>query len=57
MIGGFQKALVGQTVGSQVMSIVPAEDGGYGAQQLASMGHEPDDVMVFVLDIGTVHAE
>jgi len=58
VIGGFSKALVGQTVGSQVMSIVPAEDGGYGAAQLQQMGHEPTDVMVFVLDIlGTVHAE
>ncbi|MDI6022273.1 FKBP-type peptidyl-prolyl cis-trans isomerase [Leucobacter sp. UT-8R-CII-1-4] len=51
VIGGFSKALVGQTVGSQVISIVPAEDGGYGASQLQAMGHEPDDVMVFVLDI------
>lgn len=58
VIGGFSEALVGQTVGSQVMSIVPAEDGGYGAAGLQQMGHEPDDVMVFVLDIlGTVHAE
>ncbi len=58
VIGGFSQALVGQTVGSQVMSIVPAEDGGYGAAGLQQMGHEPDDVMVFVLDIlGTVHAE
>lgn len=58
VIGGFQQALEGQKVGSQVISIVPAEDGGYGATQLEQMGHEPDDVMVFVLDIlGTVHAE
>jgi len=58
VIGGFEQALVGQTVGSQVISVVPAEDGGYGAAQLQQMGHEPDDVMVFVLDIlGTVHAE
>ena len=58
VIGGFSKALVGQTVGSQVMSIVPAEDGGYGAATLQQQGPEPDDVMVFVLDIlGTVHAE
>lgn len=58
VIGGFSKALVGQTVGSQVMSIVPAEDGGYGAAGLQQQGHQPDDVMVFVLDIlGTVHAE
>ncbi len=40
------------------MSIVPAEDGGYGADGLVGMGHEADDVMVFVLDIlGTAHAE
>lgn len=58
VIGGFQQALEGQKVGSQIISVVPAEDGGYGAAQLESMGHEPDDVMVFVLDIlGTVHAE
>ncbi|MGO3146655.1 MAG: FKBP-type peptidyl-prolyl cis-trans isomerase [Leucobacter sp.] len=58
VIGGFQKALEGQKVGSQVISVVPAEDGGYGAEWLVQNGHEPDDVMVFVLDIlGTVHAE
>lgn len=58
VIGGFTEALEGQKVGSQVMSVVPAEDGGYGADGLQQMGHEPDDVMVFVLDIlGTVHAE
>ena len=58
VIGGFSKALVGQKVGSQVISVVPAEDGGYGGAQLESMGHQKDDVMVFVLDIlGTVHAE
>ena len=58
VIGGFSKALVGQKVGSQVLSVVPAEDGGYGGAGLESMGHEKDDVMVFVLDIlGTVHAE
>ncbi|UOR00634.1 FKBP-type peptidyl-prolyl cis-trans isomerase [Leucobacter allii] len=58
VIGGFSEALVGQKVGSQVISVVPAEDGGYGADQLQSMGYEADDVMVFVLDIlGTVHAD
>nr|WP_256448984.1 FKBP-type peptidyl-prolyl cis-trans isomerase [Leucobacter chinensis] len=51
VIRGFRDALVGQTVGSRVMSIVPAEDGGYGGERLKSMGHEEDDVMVFVLDI------
>ncbi len=58
VIGGFQKALEGQKVGSQIISVVPAEDGGYGAAGLEKMGHQPDDVMVFVLDIlGTVHAK
>lgn len=58
VIGGFSKALVGQKVGSQVISVVPAEDGGYGAAGLEQMGHKPDDTMVFVLDIlGTVHAK
>jgi len=58
VIGGFQKALEGQKVGSQIISVVPAEDGGYGAAGLEQMGHKKDDVMVFVLDIiGTVHAE
>lgn len=60
VIGGFADALVGQTVGSQVISVVPAdvEEGGYGADQLVARGFEEDDVMVFVLDIlGTVHAD
>lgn len=58
VIGGFQQALEGQKVGSQIISVVPAEDGGYGASGLEGMGYEGDDVMVFVLDIlGTVHAE
>lgn len=51
VIGGFKEALEGQTVGSQVISVVPAEDGGYGAAKLEQMGHAPDAVMVFVLDI------
>ena len=58
VIGGFAKALEGQRVGSQIISVVPAEDGGYGGAQLESMGYQADDVMVFVLDIlGTVSAE
>lgn len=58
VIGGFQKALEGQKVGSQVIAVVPAEDGGYGAEALKQQGHEPNDVMVFVLDIlGTNHPE
>lgn len=58
VIGGFQQALEGQKVGSQIISVVPAEDGGYGAAALEQQGHKADDTMVFVLDIlGTVHAE
>lgn len=58
VIPGFTKALEGQKVGSQVISVVPAEDGGYGADWLTGKGYEADDVMVFVLDIlGTVHSE
>ena len=58
VIGGFAKALEGQRVGSQIISVVPAEDGGYGGAQLESMGYQADDGMVFVLEIlGTVSAE
>ena len=51
VIGGFREALEGQKVGSQIISVVPAEDGGYGAAALQNMGHAEDAVMVFVLDI------
>lgn len=57
VIEGFKVALEGQTVGSQVIAVVPANDGGYGSDWLVQQGYEPEDVMVFVLDIlGTVHA-
>ncbi len=57
VIEGFKVALEGQTVGSQVVAVVPANDGGYGSEWLVSQGYEAEDVMVFVLDIlGTVHA-
>lgn len=57
VIEGFKMALEGQTVGSQVIAVVPANDGGYGSDWLVSQGYEAEDVMVFVLDIlGTVHA-
>ena len=51
VIRGFRDALVGQTIGSRVLSVVPAEDGGYGGQKLKSDGFAEDAVMVFVLDI------
>ena len=57
VIEGFKVALEGQTVGSQVIALVPANDGGYGSDWLVSQGYEAEDVMVFVLDIlGTAHA-
>ncbi|MGQ0369554.1 FKBP-type peptidyl-prolyl cis-trans isomerase [Leucobacter sp. Z1108] len=57
VIEGFKVALEGQTVGSQVIAVVPANDGGYGSDWLVSQGYEAEDVMVFVLDIlGTAHA-
>lgn len=53
VIGGFRDAIVGQTVGSQVVSIVPAGNdmGGYSEEDLVKQGHQKDDTMVFVLDI------
>lgn len=50
VIAGFQEALEGQKIGSQVLSVVPA-DAGYGPDWLEQNGYERDDVMVFVLDI------
>lgn len=48
VVKGFQKALEGQTVGSQVIAIVPPADG-YGA---AGQGEiKGTDTMVFVIDI------
>ncbi|MBB4072147.1 FKBP-type peptidyl-prolyl cis-trans isomerase [Leucobacter sp. OH2974_COT-288] len=50
VVPGFAEALVGQKVGSRVIALVdPAS--GYGAEQLQQMGHQGDDVMVFVIDI------
>ncbi len=53
VVEGFQQALEGQTVGSQVVVVIPPEFG-YGAQE----GHElQDETLVFVVDIlGTQHA-
>ncbi len=50
VIAGFTKALVGQTVGSQVIAVIPPEDG-YGAQGSESAGIKGDDTLVFVVDI------
>ncbi|MEJ1156354.1 MULTISPECIES: FKBP-type peptidyl-prolyl cis-trans isomerase [Microbacterium] len=47
VVAGFQQALEGQTVGSQVLVVIPPEFG-YGASE----GHElQDETLVFVVDI------
>lgn len=64
VIPGFTKALEGQKVGSQIISVVPPAEG-YGDQTEASLKRSNpdfdvtnDDTLVFVLDIlGTVHAD
>jgi len=48
VIPGWDKGLVGQTVGSRVLLVVPPADG-YGAK--GSKGIGPKDTMVFVIDI------
>ena len=48
VVKGFQKALEGQKVGSQVIAIVPPADG-YGAQGSGDI--KATDTMVFVIDI------
>ena len=47
VVAGFQQALEGQTVGSQVLVVIPPEFG-YGAQD----GHDlQNETLVFVVDI------
>ena len=48
LIPGFAEALQGQTVGSQVLAVIPP-DQGYGAQGSGSV--PPDATLVFVVDI------
>ena len=50
VIPGWDEALVGQTVGSQVLVIVPP-DKGYGANGNPSGGIKGTDTLVFVVDI------
>jgi len=50
VIKGWVSGLVGQTVGSQVLLVVPP-DQGYGAQGQTSAGIGPNDTLVFVVDI------
>jgi len=48
VIPGWDKGLVGQTVGSRILLVVPPADG-YGSKGSAPIG--PKDTMVFVIDI------
>lgn len=50
VVAGFQKAIVGQTVGSQVVVIVPPADG-YGTAGNDTAGIKGTDTLVFVIDI------
>jgi len=49
-VAGFTKALVGQTVGSQVLAVITATDG-YGTGGNSSAGITGTDTMIFVIDI------
>ena len=56
VIPGFGKALVGQSVGSQVMAVIPPAEG-YGAAGVPKAGIGGTDTLVFVVDIlGTTPA-
>jgi peptidylprolyl isomerase len=50
VIAGWDEGLVGQTVGSQVLLVVPP-DKGYGTSGQASAGIKGTDTLVFVVDI------
>jgi hypothetical protein len=50
VVAGFKKAIVGQTVGSQVVVIVPPADG-YGTAGNDTAGIKGTDTLVFVIDI------
>jgi peptidylprolyl isomerase len=50
VIAGWDEGLVGQTVGSQVLLVVPP-DKGYGSQGQSSAGIKGTDTLVFVVDI------
>ena len=50
VIRGWDEGLVGQTVGSQVLLVVPP-DQGYGAAGNSQIGVTGTDTLVFVVDI------
>jgi len=54
VVPGFGKALIGQTVGSQVLAVIPASEG-YGDSASSPVG--PNGTMVFVIDILGIAAQ
>ena len=50
VIPGWDSGLVGQTVGSRVMLVVPPADG-YGKAGNSQAGIKPTDTLVFVVDV------
>ena len=50
VIAGWDEGLVGQTVGSQVLLVIPP-DKGYGSAGQADVGIKGTDTLVFVVDI------
>ena len=50
VIPGWDTGLVGQTVGSRVLLVIPPADG-YGTSGNSQAGIEPTDTLVFVVDI------
>jgi peptidylprolyl isomerase len=50
VITGWDQGLVGQTVGSQILLVIPP-DLGYGAEGQPSAGIAGTDTLVFVVDI------
>ena len=50
VVGGLDRGLLRQTVGSRVLLVVPPDDG-YGAAGNAGFGVRGTDTLVFVVDI------
>jgi peptidylprolyl isomerase len=50
VISGWDKGLVGKTVGSQILLVIPPDEG-YGAAGQADAGIKGTDTLVFVVDI------
>ncbi|GAB3978029.1 FKBP-type peptidyl-prolyl cis-trans isomerase [Actinoallomurus acanthiterrae] len=50
MISGWDRAVVGQRVGSRVLVVIPSKDG-YGAKGHAASGITKNDTLAFVIDV------